>query len=203
MSEHTQDLACGNKRGTNTGWHRHYSAGKQPPCSECVAAMRAYSKAYADKNREVLRERSRKFRADHPEYGAEYHAKYRADNREKRAEYNKRYAAEHKAECAAKQAAYRERHPTRSREAGLRRKYNLTQAEYDTMLSSQLGKCAICEKPPRSRKLLFVDHDHDTGVVRGLLCSQCNWALGGFGDSPEMVARALSYLNQSPMRSKE
>jgi len=202
MSEHTQELACGDKRGTNTGWHRHYSAGKQPACTECVMAQRAYAKVYADKNREVMRERVRKYRADRPGYGAEYAAKYRADNREKRAAYNKQYATEHKAEGAANQARYRERHPNRRRELDLRRKYNLTPAEYDAMLAEQSGQCAICDKPPSTGKPLFVDHDHDTGEVRGLLCSRCNWALGQLGDGPELVARALSYLTQST-RSKE
>lgn len=202
MSEHTQDLACRDKRGTNTGWHRHWVA-KQPACTECVAASRAYNKAYRAENREVMRERSRKFRADNPGYGAEYFAKYRVDNRERRAEYNKRYVAEHRAESAAKQAAYRERHPGRTRDAGLRSKYGLTLAEYDAMLIAQSGVCAICEKLSPTEKPLFVDHDHDTGAVRGLLCARCNWALGGFEDNAGLVSRALSYLNQSLTRSEE
>ena len=59
------------------------------------------------------------------------------------------------------------------------KKFGITESEYEEMLSSQGGKCAICGGGPDTRwKMLAVDHDHTTGKVRGLLCMVCNTTLG-------------------------
>lgn len=69
---------------------------------------------------------------------------------------------------------------------------------FNRIFDEQEGLCAICRKVPRvfvgRLQNLFVDHDHATGRVRGLLCGQCNTALGMFHDDPERIARALDYL---------
>lgn len=70
--------------------------------------------------------------------------------------------------------------------------YNLTAAEYDALLSRQSGQCAIC----KSEGPLLVDHDHTTGVVRGLLCHQCNITLGWLKDSAELALNSARYLQQ-------
>lgn len=59
------------------------------------------------------------------------------------------------------------------------------------MVKQQDGRCAICN---RKAKTLCVDHDHDTGFVRGLLCFRCNQALGFFGDSTQSLERAVDYM---------
>lgn len=65
------------------------------------------------------------------------------------------------------------------------------------MLVAQDHACAICEAPTwEHQKRLHVDHDHATGAVRGLLCSTCNLALGGFKDSPQLLESALRYLQR-------
>lgn len=78
----------------------------------------------------------------------------------------------------------------------LRRFYGINRADFDALCESQLGRCAICGCPRESalRGTLFVDHDHETGRVRGLLCYSCNTAIGALGDSAEGVRRALRYL---------
>lgn len=78
------------------------------------------------------------------------------------------------------------------REQKLKRRYGLTQADYDTMLAEQGGVCWICGTGGK----LHVDHDHDTGKVRGLLCPDCNVGLGYFKDSPVALRRAAAYLNR-------
>lgn len=55
-------------------------------------------------------------------------------------------------------------------------RYGLTTAQYDQMLDRQDGRCAICRRQPRTKRLA-VDHDHETGHVRGLLCDRCNRGL--------------------------
>lgn len=83
--------------------------------------------------------------------------------------------------------------PEVARDKLLRRKYGITQVEYDTMLAAQGGACAICDSP-NERRILAVDHHHSTGVVRGLLCDSCNNGLGRFRDNPDLLARAIAYL---------
>jgi hypothetical protein len=71
-------------------------------------------------------------------------------------------------------------------------KYGITIAEYDEMFASQGGCCAICGGSTRER--LHVDHDHETGQVRMLLCRRCNMMLGHSTDDPELLEAAADYL---------
>lgn len=69
------------------------------------------------------------------------------------------------------------------------------------MLVGQGGVCAICRQPEQMRKngqirALSVDHDHETGTVRGLLCGHCNSILGLAKDSVDRLSRAIDYLQQ-------
>jgi hypothetical protein len=72
--------------------------------------------------------------------------------------------------------------------------YGLTVDAYDALLAEQGGCCAICGDPPGKRPLA-VDHDHETGDVRGLLCLPCNTGLGLFRDDLERLAAAAAYLD--------
>ena len=94
--------------------------------------------------------------------------------------------------------AARQSNPHLTRDAVLRRKYGISQAEYDAMLRAQGGGCAICgNASPESRHKFFcVDHDHRTGRTRRLLCDPCNIGLGKFKDSPELLRRAAIYLEE-------
>ena len=85
--------------------------------------------------------------------------------------------------------------PARTRRQALRRKYGLTFEEFDAMRVRHRSCCAICEVRAAS---LLVDHDHRTGDVRGLLCSNCNFGIGDFADDPELCLRAARYLEGQP-----
>lgn len=76
--------------------------------------------------------------------------------------------------------------------------YGLTPADYDRKLVEQDARCAICAttEPGRRQAHFSVDHDHATGVVRGLLCHFCNVALGHFGDDPARLRAAAAYLEE-------
>lgn len=79
----------------------------------------------------------------------------------------------------------------------LEKKYGIKPLQLETMLKSQGGKCAICDKPitfAGSRATVQADHRHDTGRFRGLLCAGCNRALAGFKDDIELLKRAIDYL---------
>ncbi len=81
-----------------------------------------------------------------------------------------------------------------SRGYHLKRRYGITQGDFDRMVEEQGGKCAICQDPPSGIKPWHVDHDHSSGKVRGILCHSCNTALGNFNDDSENLQRALDYL---------
>lgn len=90
---------------------------------------------------------------------------------------------------------HKERRRFYSRVSRLRR-YGLTVEEYETLLTEQDGVCAICKKAPK-KKRLHVDHDHDTGNVRGLLCFNCNFGLSWFKEEPRLLGKAKKYLEAS------
>lgn len=79
----------------------------------------------------------------------------------------------------------------------LRTTYGITMEDYDSMLEAQGGVCKICCDIPTGRfKYLCVDHCHSTGKVRGLLCHNCNKALGMIKDDISRLRRMLSYLEE-------
>jgi Recombination endonuclease VII len=77
-----------------------------------------------------------------------------------------------------------------SRTYHLKRRYGITAEEADEMLAEQGGLCAICRTEPAAH----VDHDHDTGRIRELLCFHCNGGLGQFKDDPELLRAAADYV---------
>lgn len=80
------------------------------------------------------------------------------------------------------------------------RAFGLTADDYYKILEFQHGKCAICgsEIGDVMGNRLYVDHDHTTGAVRGLLCSDCNFGLGKFHDSVDLLHNAIQYLEEGP-----
>lgn len=77
----------------------------------------------------------------------------------------------------------------------LKKKYGMTPEDYNDMLHSQGYRCAICDTEEWAvERGLRVDHDHDDGHVRGLLCNKCNLGLGNFKDDPSLLRKALDYL---------
>lgn len=87
------------------------------------------------------------------------------------------------------------RRAAQDRRSYLKRKYGITPEQYDEMLAAQGGDCAICGRPPKKISL-HVDHDHQTGAIRLLLCFLCNNLLGDAGDDPALLEKAASYLHR-------
>lgn len=78
------------------------------------------------------------------------------------------------------------------RKSHLKRKYGLTLEDFDALLASQGGGCAICGK----LDVDHVDHDHRTGRVRGILCFRCNVAIGQMDDDCDRLIAAMAYLDR-------
>lgn len=90
------------------------------------------------------------------------------------------------------------RNPIQFRAANLRRTFGISLAQYAELLDSQGGVCAICRAKCKTGKPLSVDHVHGSNpvLIRGLLCSNCNCAIGQLKDSVEFLLRAIEYLKK-------
>ena len=112
------------------------------------------------------------------------HGKSRGGISKNKTEYSRIYRREHY-----------EHYIKHSREYALIRNYKITSKQYEQILKKQNYLCAICCQNSDKRKL-SVDHDHETGKIRGLICRRCNVGLGMFKDSVLFLSEAIKYLNR-------
>jgi hypothetical protein len=136
---------------------------------------------------------------------AEDKKRYRAKNldsiRRKQSEYGKRRRQDpdFRMKASDRMRAWREKNVEKVREANILR-YGISLADYKRMFVSQHGKCLACSRVivdfggGRKPERAHIDHDHRTGMVRGLLCMQCNMILGAVNDSTEVLANLIVYL---------
>lgn len=86
----------------------------------------------------------------------------------------------------------------------LKHKFGMSLSDYDRLLESQGGRCAICDATDSGNKKvkqLVIEHDHATGRVRGLTCQLCNHGLANFRENPEIMLAAIRYLEASNAKS--
>lgn len=142
-------------------------------------------KAYSDKNREKLNAKSRE----------KYARTIGAANAEK--QRKKREWEKANPELVSMQRVRRRLNKeAKARNLGLLRNYRVSLDQYDSILEMQGGVCFICQRFEVSKKAprLVVDHDHESGLPRALLCHRCNCGLGYFKDNEARVIRAAKYL---------
>lgn len=82
------------------------------------------------------------------------------------------------------------------RSAAIQRQYGITLDEYEVMHAKQGGVCAICAGVNDDGRNLHIDHDHATGAVRGLLCGNCNTAIGLLGEDIARITASIAYLTR-------
>ena len=104
--------------------------------------------------------------------------------------------AKHKQQYAAWRLRNWDREMRRITAHNRYKKYGITDAEYNTMLTEQGNTCKICRSTP-TREQLSVDHDHSSGRIRGLLCRRCNRMLGFVRDSEALLIAMYSYLTDA------
>lgn len=161
----------------------------------------------AEERRTYMREYMQKARAADPQ-------KYRDQaNARRQKNLETKRAKERAYEASAKEA--RKAQPSRSVEARrevnrrwvdknrhrlrgyhVKHRYGLTREQLDAMVAAQGGKCAICLATPQ-KGAYAVDHCHETGAVRGLLCRKCNTGIAMFSDKPSLLAAAIDYLRRA------
>lgn len=116
--------------------------------------------------------------------------------------YSKRLWAERPEEARARYRKKREKNPEGWRKWQLKKNFGITIEQYDLLLAKQNSVCAICGRLESVivkgiRRRLTVDHDHNTGKVRGLLCLGCNISIGRFNDDIGLLNAAVEYLREN------
>ena len=134
----------------------------------------------------------KKYRESHREKINSNQREYYKTHREKISAYKREYYQTHK----EKIKAYRFNHKEKNKKYHLKSLYGLSLTDFDNLLLAQNNKCPICGQPLdlQKPKNVVVDHSHKTGKVRGILCSNCNKALGFLKDNPEYAYNASIYL---------
>jgi hypothetical protein len=148
----------------------------------------AYQKAWKLANPDKVREYTRRSRDKNRDRARERQYEWRRKNRAK-------YLEQH----AAQGRASRARNPLNHVDQGLRKLYGITLDAYNEMLGAQGGVCAICGQPETRTfrgkvKRLAVDHCHDSGRVRALLCHSCNTVIALAKEDPGILRVAADYL---------
>ncbi|WP_373693328.1 endonuclease VII domain-containing protein [Bradyrhizobium japonicum] len=118
-----------------------------------------------------------------------------------RSAYNKQYRAANKERLDAKAKAYRDQNKDARHNYDLVRAYGITAEQYAGLLHRQGGRCAMCGTSAagcRGKGRLHVDHCHDKGHVRGLLCHACNTGIGLLKHDIALLDRAKAYLKAEP-----
>jgi len=103
-----------------------------------------------------------------------------------------------------KKARKSKQYINKTRNQQLMKRYGITLEDYNSMFSDQEGKCAVCGKHQTElKRSLAVDHCHSTDTVRGLLCRNCNTAIGMLNDDIENLRCAILYLNRFQVANLE
>ena len=139
--------------------------------NECKACWKAICRARYVANRDEYIERARNWQKAHPEYYQERLRRNREEDREHRAEV--------------------------SRRGHLRRKYGLSTEDFEFLRVAQNDVCGICGEPEAAG--LHIDHHHESGLIRGLLCGKCNKAIGLLKEDPALFDAASSYLQRTQL----
>lgn len=156
-----------------------YRAKRNAQSAKDKDARKAYMQEYYKNNPEKFKKRT-------PGKQAEYNARRRAKYAENQ---------EFRDALRASVKEWQQANPHKRKSQRLK-KYGMTTAEFSDLMTAQGGECAICGHQDMSIRNFFpvVDHCHNSGKVRGLLCMNCNQGIGKFKDDPELLRRAAEYI---------
>lgn len=158
---------------------------------EIAARGKQYRQAHKDK----VAARKKQYYQDNKVEIAAKKKQYYQDNKAEIATAQRRYYQDHKAEIIERTKRYGRSHKIETRHNKLIYSYGVGLDEYDKLFTVQEGRCAICGKHQTElSKVLSIDHDHRTGKIRGLLCQNCNLALGNVFDDIWILEHAIKYL---------
>jgi hypothetical protein len=121
-----------------------------------------------------------------------------AANPEKAAAAARKWSREHPEKRNATKRRWRQNNPDKHKNAVLKRTYGISLEQYNQILAAQGEVCGICMSATVSNcgRRLSVDHNHETGKVRGLLCGRCNSMLGFIDEHPGTLERAAAWIKK-------
>ena len=140
-----------------------------------------YQQQYREKNREQL---------------SLYQREYRQQNKKKISVLKKQYYQQNRETLLKKSKQYQSTRKEHNKDYRLKRCFGISLEEYNRKLQLQEFQCAICHIHQDELTLsLSVDHNHKTNQIRGLLCNNCNTAIGRLKENPEYFKNAVEYLD--------
>lgn len=164
-------------------------------------------KEYRLKNRDIIIQKLKEYRSKNREEIAKknkenYDPVLRRQRYEIRkvdvSEKSKEYYIKNKNNIKFKHFTYRVNNRDKSKLYYINKRYGIGAEEYEKMKLRQENKCAICgiHADDTKRKILYVDHDHKTGYVRSLLCSDCNSGIGFLKENEDIFMKAIQYIKK-------
>lgn len=172
---------------------------RKPLTDEQRAKRAERSKAWREAHPDYMKKYMKKYRPEHLEEMLEAGRAYHAANKDERNARRRQWSIENKEkEKAGRKAWYQANKSGKFLDTFLRSKYGITLEDYGRLLINQGGGCAICHRSDAGvsdGRRLHVDHDHQTGRVRGLLCHSCNSLLGHARDQQDILRGAVRYLS--------
>jgi hypothetical protein len=150
-------------------------------------SRKEYNKKYYAENKEKILAHAVDYYESKKDERLKYQIEYDNAHKEERKEYKKHYYKKND-----------ELFKKKYKRNDLKRKFGITQEEYNIIYESQNGCCLICGSHSNTHnKALAVDHNHTTGKIRGLLCAKCNQGLGLFRDDINILTKAIDYLQKN------
>lgn len=153
-----------------------------------------YNRKYRIKNKEKIKQHQQQYNLDNKEKSEEYYE----ENKEKILARSKQYYEDNKEKILESGKIYRANNKDKIKRRGWSynlKQYGITEEEYYIIFNNQNGCCKICKTHQNKLKSsLHIDHNHNTGKVRGLLCGKCNQGLGFFYDNIDLMEKAIEYL---------
>ena len=137
----------------------------------------------------------RAYRLAHQEEAKIRRKAYRLTHRDETSARDRAYCLAHREEISARNKAYRLAHREEKKAYHLTQ-YGLTQASFERLITAQGGACAICGRSDWNGRGPHVDHDHNTGKVRAILCHNCNAALGLLREDLNILKRMGDYISK-------
>lgn len=125
-----------------------------------------------------------------------HNREYYLANRDRLLAQQAAYRAANREKIYAQQKEYRLRNRVAISHRNRKKKYGILPDDLHRMIEAQGGKCPICrlDLDPTGYRKIHIDHDHATGKLRGVLCSNCNLGIGHLREDPERMLRAINYL---------
>ena len=169
---------------------------------QCKGCQRATSRKWKERNPEKVKKTSREWTKRNPESNRKAAKAWAKRNPEKVRAYQRAHYARNKKKVATERKKRLQKDPEFYKKIKRKvhaKKCGIPEVLLDAVESAVMGLCWICGDYQGSRKYIHsIDHDHESGKFRGILCSQCNTALGLLRDNPKLCEVAAKYLRNPP-----